>query len=289
MNSHKFLAREKTLNLGETTALMGILNITPDSFYKQSRIQNVESAIQAGLAMAQEGAKILDLGAESTRPGATAISSDEECGRLLPVLKELRAVTDVMISIDTRKASVAQQALNLGADIINDISALADPFMADVVASYNAGLTIMHMRGEPSTMQENPSYSNVVSEVKTFLATTVQKAESSGISSKSIFIDPGIGFGKNTSHNLKLLKYLSAFNELKKPILVGTSRKSFIGHLVGKDPNKRLFGTAASVAVAILNGAHVVRVHDVLEMQDVAIISDAIREPASVSRRPLSW
>jgi len=280
---HIFEARNKTLTLGEHTALMGVVNVTPDSFYAGSRFPDIEAATEAALEMVASGADILDIGGESTRPGGERIPVEDEWERVAPVLAAVRTQTDVMISIDTRKASVAERALEHGADIVNDISALTDTAMVDVVARSQAGLVLMHKKGEPETMQQAPRYEDVLSEVKDYLANAVATAESRGVAANSIFVDPGIGFGKTLRHNLTLLSELSSLETIGKPILVGTSRKSFIGKLLSKTPENRLFGTAGSVAASILNGAHAVRVHDVREMRDVAVIADAVRTPESVA------
>ena len=263
---------------------MGVVNVTPDSFYSGSRVPHVTQAVARALEMAQAGADILDIGGESTRPGATGVDDDEEWRRIGPVIEAIRDQTSLMISVDTRKASVAEKALAAGVDLVNDVSGLKDDAMAKVVARAGAGLAIMHMRGEPETMQQRPSYDDVVSEVKTFLAEAVSKAETSGVAPDSILVDPGIGFGKTLEHNLALLANLAALGDISKPILIGTSRKSFIGALLDDEPERRLFGTAGSVAAAILNGAHAVRVHDVVEMRDVARVVDAIRRQAGDAR-----
>ena len=217
------------------------------------------------------------MGGESTRPGSREIHPDEERSRVVPVLETLRARTDVMLSVDTRHASVAAAALQAGADIVNDVSALADGGMAPRVADHDAGLVLMHMKGTPDTMQREPRYDDVVAEVKAFLDSAVKRAEDAGVRSDAIMVDPGIGFGKTLRHNLTLLHDLAELGELDKPVLVGTSRKSFLGTLLDREPESRLMGTAASVACAIMNGARVVRVHDVSEMHDVVRVTDAIR------------
>ncbi len=280
---HTFEARNKTLTLGRRTALMGVVNVTPDSFYAGSRFPDIDAAIQTAIDMVAAGADILDIGGESTRPGGQFVAADEEWERVAPVLSAVRERTPVMISIDTRKAKVAERAIESGVDMVNDISALEDTAMVDVVASSGAGLVLMHKQGEPETMQSAPAYEDVVSEVTAHLASAVSRAEAKGVSSSSIFVDPGIGFGKTLQHNLTLIQNLSALSALEKPILIGTSRKSFIGKLLSQTPENRLFGTAGTVAAAILNGAHAVRVHDVREMRDVAVIVDAIRHPELVS------
>lgn len=280
-----FRARNERLELGETTALMGVVNVTPDSFYAGSRRLEPDEALAFARELVEEGASIVDFGGESTRPGARPVEVEEEIRRVVPVIARLRPSTRALISVDTRRAAVAEQALDAGADIVNDVSALADPRMAEVVARANAGLVLMHMKGTPATMQVSPSYRDVVAEVKEYLRRAIEKAESSGIPGDSILVDPGIGFGKTLEHNLTLLHHLSSLSQLSKPILVGTSRKSFLGHILSGGPEDRLLGTAASVACAVLLGASVVRVHDVREMRQVAAVADAIKNQG-VSGRP---
>lgn len=278
VRSYTFRARDKTLLLGERTALMGVVNITPDSFYAGSRFPHSDQAVEVALEMVEKGATILDLGAESTRPGGAAVPVEEELSRLLPVLSKLRPRTDALISIDTRKSVVAGRALALGADVVNDVSGLsADENMAATIAAAEAGVVVMHMLGTPETMQTRPEYDDVVSEVVGALRSGSRRAISAGIARDSILVDPGIGFGKTVEHNLTLLNRLSELSELDIPILVGTSRKSFIGKLLSLPPENRIFGTAASVACAVLRGADVVRVHDVGEMGEVVRVADAIR------------
>ena len=264
---------------------MGVVNVTPDSFYPGSRRFDPDQALAFALGMVEAGADIVDIGGESTRPGASPVDVEEEIRRVVPVVLRLRPLSRVLISVDTRNAAVAEPALDAGADIVNDVSALGDSRMAEVVARAKAGLVLMHLKGTPATMQVSPSYRDVVAEVKEYLGRAIEKAESSGVSSDSILVDPGIGFGKTLEHNLTLLRNLSALSQLSKPILVGTSRKSFLGrilsgtaaHPAGSDDEDRLFGTAASVACAVLLGASVVRVHDVREMRQVVAVADAIK------------
>lgn len=275
---HVLRARGNTLALGRRTALMGVINVTPDSFFPASRFLDPHRAVAAGLQMVRAGADILDVGGESTRPGAKPVPVEEELRRVMPVLTGLREETDALLSIDTRKAAVAERALEAGVDMINDISALAgDPAMAAVAARTGAGLVLMHMQGAPETMQERPTYRDVVDEVRTFLGRAAERAEGAGVAPESILLDPGIGFGKTVEHNLQLLNRLPLLTStLGKPVLVGTSRKTFIGRLLNLPADERLHGTAAAVAACILRGAHVVRVHDVPEMQRVAQVTDAI-------------
>ncbi len=285
MRSLTFRAKNERLKLGETTALMGVVNVTPDSFYAGSRRLDPAQALALALKLVEAGADIVDIGGESTRPGASATDVEEELRRVVPVVARLRPLSRVLISVDTRKAAVAERALDAGADIVNDVSALGDSRMADVVARAKAGLVLMHMKGTPSTMQASPSYRDVVVEVREYLGRAIEKAESSGVASDSILVDPGIGFGKTLEHNLTLLRNLEALSELSKPILIGTSRKSFLGRILqapatrdaGSLDEARLLGTAASVACAVVLGASVVRVHDVREMRQVVAVADAIK------------
>ena len=258
------------------TYIMGVLNVTPDSFSDGGKYFSVESAVRRGMEMVEEGADIIDVGGESTRPNSESISVEEELRRTIPVIEQLAKRIDVPISIDTTKSKVAEESLNVGATIVNDISGLTfDEEIISVVAKAKASLVVMHIQGNPKTMQQNPHYENVVEEVKGFLSNAVSKAKANGIS--QIFIDPGIGFGKTMGHNLLLLKNLNEFTSLGHPILVGASRKSFIGKLTNElYTDKRLEGTAASIAISIANGANVVRVHDVKEMKKVVQVTDAI-------------
>ncbi len=282
--SHIFRARDKKLALGERTALMGVVNVTPDSFYEGSRYPEVSEAVEVALALIEAGADIVDIGGESTRPGGQEVPVSEELERVLPVLEGVRARTEALLSIDTKKAAVAERALEAGADIVNDVSAFGDDGMAQVAARARAGVVLMHMRGTPETMQREPVYEDVVGEVKAYLRNAVERAEAAGVSGESILVDPGIGFGKTLEHNLTLLRELSALAELGKPVLVGTSRKSFIGRLLSDTSHDRIFGTAGSVATAVLNGASVVRVHDVHEMSDVVTVVDAIRTATGLAQ-----
>ena len=280
--SHIFHARDKRLTLGERTALMGVVNVTPDSFYEGSRYPEASEAIDVALGLIEAGADIVDIGGESTRPGGQEVPVGEELERVLPVLEGVRARTEALLSIDTKKTAVAERALEAGADIINDVSAFGDDGMAQVAARARAGVVLMHMRGTPETMQREPIYEDVGGEVKAYLRNAVARAEAAGVSGESILVDPGIGFGKTLEHNLTLLRELGALAELGKPVLIGTSRKSFIGRLLPATSEDRIFGTAASVAAAVLNGASVVRVHDVGKMADVVRVVDAIRAAAPV-------
>jgi dihydropteroate synthase len=257
---------------------MGILNVTPDSFSDGGRFLDHERAVEHGLRMVEEGADLLDVGGESTRPGSDSVSVDEEVGRVRPVVKRLVAEVDVPISIDTRKAEVAAAALDAGATIVNDVSAGRDPEMFPVARDAGAGLVLMHMLGEPKTMQDEPRYEDVVGEVRQYLADRIEMAEASGIDHERIAADPGLGFGKTSNHSLTLMRSIDALLDLGVPILVGPSRKSFIGDALGDAPvDQRREGTAGAVAWLAGRGAHIVRVHDVGTMVKVLAVVDAIR------------
>ncbi len=254
---------------------MGILNITPDSFSDGGRFDTPTQAVDHAMAMEQAGADIIDIGGESTRPGADPVSEEEECRRILPVVQALHRKIKIPLSIDTTKAIVAKRAVDLGASIINDISGLtADQQMLEVVAKSKCGVVIMHAKGTPQTMQKNPRYTNLIEEIYTFLKNQIQKGVDAGISKSRMVIDPGIGFGKTVLHNLTILNRLSDFTSLGVPILIGVSRKSFIKKILHEDAP--LPGTAAAIAISILHGARILRVHDVAFMANVAKISDAI-------------
>lgn len=277
-----------TLDLGKRTLIMGVLNITPDSFSDGGRFFNGADAIRQAERLIAEGADILDIGGESSRPFSEPVSLEEELRRVLPVIEAISRKITVPISIDTTKAGVARAALLSGASIVNDISALRmDPRMADVVSEFDCPLILMHMKGSPKTMQENPHYDDPVGEIKSFLERAVEGAEKKGIGRARIIVDPGIGFGKSFDHNLTLLKNLKAFETLGLPLLVGASRKAFIRNLVQEISSKedevealRMIdtGTQAATAAAILNGAHIVRVHDVRMAAATARVIDAIKK-----------
>lgn len=260
------------------TVVMGILNVTPDSFYDGGRYAQPEAAVRRALQMVEEGADILDIGGESTRPGSQPVSEEEELCRVLPVIEAIRERTDVPLSIDTTKSRVAERALQAGACMVNDISGLGfDPRMAEVVAQHGALCCIMHIQGTPQTMQRNPHYEDVVRDISRYFEQRLALAERAGIPREHIWLDPGIGFGKTVEHNLDILRRLRELTMLGLPLLVGTSRKSFIGKVLGDlPPEERLEGTAATVAIAIINGANAVRVHDVKEMVRVARMTDAV-------------
>lgn len=273
------------LLVGKKTIVMGILNVTPDSFSDGGRFADHSAAVAHALQMARDGADIIDVGGESTRPGAEPVSAEVELERVIPVIREIAKRNRIPISIDTSKAIVARAALEAGASIVNDVTAMSgDPEMAAVVAETGAAVVLMHMKGTPRTMQQNPTYDDVVREIAEFLRRAIERLplEFRGVgganpSFSRVLIDPGIGFGKTTSHNLEILARLDEFASLDCPLVVGPSRKSFIGNVLNLPVGERLEGTAASVAAAIFGGAHIVRVHDVLPMRRVADLCDAVR------------
>ena len=257
--------------------VMGVLNITPDSFSDGGRFLDTDKAIEHGLKMASDGAAIIDIGAESTRPGAEPVSTDEQIRRVVPVIEALCKKIKVPISIDTNRSEVAEAALEAGASMINDITALSDERMGELAAEKQVPVALMHMQGTPATMQIEPKYEDVVNDVLRFLLEKANRAEQFGIPKERIFIDPGIGFGKTLEHNLKLLRNIDKFVTAGYRVLVGTSRKSFIGKITNKEkPSDRIFGTAASVALCVAKGVSVVRVHDIAEMIDVVKVATAI-------------
>jgi dihydropteroate synthase len=268
----------RSLECGPPTLVMGVLNVTPDSFSDGGRFLDHEAAVEHGLRMAEEGADILDVGGESTRPGSDPVTLDDEITRVVPVVKRLVAEVDLPISIDTRKADVAAAALEAGASIVNDVSGARDPGMLGVVAAGEAGLVLMHMLGEPKTMQTEPRYEDVVAEVRAYLGKRVAAAQAAGIGRERVAIDPGLGFGKTYEHNLTLMREIDSFLDLGVPVVVGPSRKSFIGAALGGVPvERRLEGTAGAVSWLAGRGAHVIRVHDVGPMVKVLRVVDAIR------------
>ena len=269
--------RGKELSFGQRTLIMGILNVTPDSFSDGGCYLGVAAAIDHAKEMAKDGADVIDVGGESSRPGASPASAEEELARVLPVVEGLVDETSVPVSIDTSKSEVARRALETGAHIVNDITALqGDAEMAKVVAEMGAGVILMHMRGTPRTMQQSPVYDDVVSDISSWLQRRIEYAETEGIPPDRIVVDPGIGFGKTVDHNLEILRRLDEFRHLNKPILIGTSRKSFIGKILDLPVNSRIEGTAATITWAIAHGADMVRVHDVKTMRRVARMTDAL-------------
>jgi dihydropteroate synthase len=271
--------------------LMGIVNVTPDSFSDGGLFLDPERAIAHAGRLVAEGADLLDIGGESTRPGARAVSAEEELERVGPVLDGLRG-TGVPISIDTSKLPVAEAALDAGAEIVNDVTALrSEPELAALCAERGCVLVLMHMQGTPRTMQENPTYDDVVDEVKAFLAERSEFATSEGVDQERIWIDPGIGFGKTVDHNLELLRRLGELRDLGRPIVIGASRKSFIGKLTGREVHERLGGTIAANVLALLGGASVFRVHEVLELRQALDVAAAIigeRDWRGLARSPVS-
>ncbi len=286
---YRLKLKRTTLVLGERTLVMGVLNVTPDSFSDGGKFFRLDRAVKAALAMQQVGADLLDIGAESTRPGSTGIAASEELARLLPVLQALRGRLKIPISVDTQKAAVAEIALGAGAQILNDISGLKnDPRLATVAAKFDAPLILMHMRGTPRTMQKGSFAKDVLKDVIRGLRESIATARSAGVAKSQIILDPGIGFGKSFEQNYELLAKLPQLAGLGYPLLVGTSRKGFLGATLARDgkpvpPEDRIWATAATVAASILNGAHIVRVHDVGEMVQVARVSDCLLPPRRVS------
>jgi len=262
---------------GERTLVMGILNPTPDSFSDGGQLATVEAALERAVHMVGDGADILDVGGESTRPGSEPVDEEDEIDRVVPVIERIvEAMPDVPVSVDTRKASVAAEALRAGASIVNDVSSGGDPEMFGVVSGHGAGMVLMHMLGEPKTMQEDPFYDDVVDDVHAYLDGKIEAASAAGIDRESLCIDPGIGFGKTLDHNLRLMKEVAGFLDLGRPLLVGPSRKRFIGTLLDVEVDERMEGTAGAVAWLGSHGVHVVRVHDVKEMVRVVRVVDAI-------------
>lgn len=265
------------LDFSSGCILMGILNITPDSFSDGGRFFDEEKAIEHGLKMAAEGAAIIDIGGESTRPGSEPVSIEEQIRRVVPVIETLSKKIDVPISIDTYKVEVARAALEAGAAMINDITALSDESMTGLAAEFEVPVILMHMQGTPATMQIEPDYDDVIMEVRDFLVSRAELAGRCGIPKERIFIDPGIGFGKTLEHNLLLLKNINKFIETGYRVLVGSSNKSFIGKITGKtSSSERVFGTAATVALCAAAGVSIVRVHDVAQMSDVVKMANKI-------------
>jgi len=259
------------------TLVMGVLNVTPDSFSDGGRFATPRAAVAHGVRMAQAGADIIDVGGESTRPGAAPVAPDAEIERVVPVVRVL-ARRGIVVSIDTSKAAVAAEAIRAGATVLNDVTALAGDGMAELAARMRVAVILMHMKGTPRTMRKSARYRDVVREVKAFLRRAVERAVRAGVARERILVDPGIGFGKRPAHNLEILRRLGEFASLGRPIVVGTSRKSFIGHFLGRPVDGRLHGTSATVAAAVLRGAAVVRVHDVEAMMDVVRMTDLLRE-----------
>lgn len=283
-----FLANGREVRCGERPLIMGIVNVTPDSFYDGGWHARPEEAVAHGLQLAEQGADILDIGAESTRPGSDPVPEPEEIERLIPVVSALARRVHVPLSVDTTKARVAQLALEAGASIINDVSALRfDDHMASVIARSDAAVVLMHMQGTPRTMQQAPYYRDVTGEIAGFFTERMGAARQAGIAESRIILDPGIGFGKLLKHNLDILAGLSSLAMLNRPLLIGISRKGFIGQLVDRPVEQREWGTAAAVALAVDRGANILRVHDVAMMADVVKVAYAMRtHPSPVNQEP---
>lgn len=270
--------RSRTLPLRERTHIMGVMNVTPDSFSDGGRYLDPQKAIKRAEEMVEEGADIIDIGGESSRPGSDPVGLEEELKRVMPVIEDIAPKTGVPISIDTYKSEVARRALDGGAEIVNDISALNfDPRMAGLIAQRDVPVILMHMRGTPKDMQKNVHYHSLISEILAYLRESINWAEAAGIDPKKIIIDPGIGFGKSVEDNLRIIRNLSEFEVLGKPILLGTSRKSFIGKVLNAEAEERLAGSIASAVAGIINGANIVRVHEVKETKKAVLLTDAIR------------
>jgi len=275
----KLCLREKELIFNKTY-VMGILNVTPDSFYDGGKFFSFDAAINHAKKIINDGADIIDVGGESTRPGSKRVTADEEVNRIIPVIDAIRKYNnEILISVDTYKSEVAKEAIEHGADIVNDISGgMFDENILKIVAKYNAGFVIMHIQGTPESMQINPVYSEngVVNDIINYFKQRISVAVNYGISINRIILDPGIGFGKTFEHNLEILNGLDKFGQFNLPILIGTSRKSFIGKILNTEPENRLYGTIASVVLGIAKGANIVRVHDVKEIKDAVLVADAI-------------
>jgi len=274
---HTFQVKSQTYCLGRQTWIIGVINVTPDSFYDGGFYLEPQTAIAHGLELLADGADIIDIGGEGSRPGSDPVPADEEIRRVIPVISGLRKTTKALISVDTTKFEVARAALDHGADIINDITSFnLDPRLLSLAAQNNAGFILMHMQGNPKTMQVHPFYEDVLKEIRTFLAEKIEIALAYGLKKESLLIDPGIGFGKRLEDNLRLLNQLDFFEELGRPILVGVSRKSFIGKILNASPQDRLEGSIAAAVVSILKGASVLRVHDVKAVRRAALVAEAI-------------
>lgn len=274
----KLAWKDFTFDFTQKTYIMGILNVTPDSFSDGGLFLDRENAVQQALRMQAEGADIIDIGGESTRPGAEKVSVKDEIKRVVPIIEVLANNVDVPISIDTYKSEVADAAVKAGASMINDISGLrSDPKMAKITAKHKVPVVIMHIKGTPQDMQKNPTYKSLIPEITAYFHECIQVARDAGIPDDMIIIDPGIGFGKTVKHNLEIIKRLKDFEGFEKPILLGPSRKAFIGKLLGDAPtDERLEGTASAIAIGIFNSANIIRVHDVKEMVRVAKIADGV-------------
>ena len=273
----ELFAKGQTISFGDRPLLMGIVNVTPDSFFDGGRFLDPQAAVAHAWRLVEEGADLLDIGGESTRPGSVPVEETEERRRLIPVVTAVAKAVSVPISVDTSKAVVAKAAIDAGAVMVNDVTALrGDPAMVDAIVVSGVGVVLMHMQGTPQTMQKAPQYHDVVEEVEDFLVERVRFALERGVAKNQIMLDPGIGFGKTLAHNLDLLAQLRTFTKLGFPLLVGPSRKGFIGELVEQSVQDRAWGTAGAIALAVEQGAHVLRVHDVAGMKDVVKVAAAI-------------
>jgi len=284
------LPGDRTLHLGGRPLVMGVLNLTPDSFSDGGRWSAPQAAVERALQMVQEGVDLLDLGAESTRPGggvygegAVTVLPSQELDRLMPVLEPLRSLTELPLSIDTRKAAVASATLEAGADLINDVSALGDAEMGPVVARAGVPIILMHSRGRLETMQSEVDYTDLLAEINTELAEALEEARRAGISRQQIVLDPGIGFGKTYEHNLTILRHLEDLHDLGRPLAIGASRKSFLGHITGRQPGDRLAGSLAAAAWSAARGVEILRVHDVAETVDLLNTLSAIESGLEVA------
>ena len=273
-----FAVGDNVFDFSKRSYVMGILNVTPDSFSDGARFFDLDAAIKHGMEMAEQGADIIDVGGESTRPGADPVSADEEIQRTEPVIKELSKRIDIPLSIDTTKADVARRALDAGAEIVNDISALrADPEMVDVAVSYQAPVVLMHMLGSPKTMQQDICYDSIIEDITDFLKERIDFAINNGVERNKIIIDPGIGFGKSVGNdNFEIIREMRSFASLGLPVLVGPSRKAFIGRLLDAEVDERDIGTLATVSIAIHNGANIVRVHNVAQTKMASKVADSV-------------
>lgn len=277
--AHQYILdlRGQKLIIGPEPWLVGILNVTPDSFSDGGEFEEADRAVARALAMEEEGARIIDIGGESTRPGSKGVEAAEEINRVIPVIKKLRLQTQTLISIDTRKSQVAKAALEEGADLVNDISALRhDPEMARLVAEFQVPVILMHMLGTPETMQQNPYYQEVLFDLKYFFVERIRQAVEAGIPENRIIIDPGIGFGKTLEHNLRLINNLDYFSDLRKPVMVGPSRKSFLGLILEAPIDQRLEGTLAAAIISLLRGAVLIRVHDIIQTKRALRVAQSI-------------
>lgn len=274
--------RQVAIDLSARTHIVGVLNVTPDSFYDGGRYLTLEKAMARAMELEAQGADIIDIGGESARPGAEPIPATEEIGRVMPAIERLVGVLSCPISIDTTKAEVAHAALSAGAEIVNDISGLRfDPGVAEVAADFGAALVLGHIRGRPRDMQINPIYHSLMDEISAELAESLNRALGAGVKEDRTIIDPGLGFGKTVAHNLTILKELGRLGELGRPIMVGPSRKSFISKVLGLGPDDSLEGTLGAAAIAVMNGAHLIRVHDVAQAKRTVAVVDSLKKAAS--------